>query len=1128
MTEGFVSVQAIIDADDLPCFALDRELRYTAFNRAHAVVMRALNGADIALGGRLPDYQTVAADRETSTANLERALAGEHFVASAFSGEEGKRRYFDVVHTPQTDETGAVVGVVVRASDVTERKRAEGALRESEQDFRVLAEAVPQIVWTTDPDGKNTYFNQQWVDYTGMTLEESRGDGWNEPFHPDDRQRAWDAWQRATREDAPYSLECRLRRADGAYRWWLVRGAPQRDAGGTIVKWFGTCTDIEDIKQAEEALREREYLFSASQRAAHVGTWSWQVGDATTYWSDETYRLYGLSPEMGPPSNEFFFEIVHPDDRQKTREFPAALIAGLHPPPFDCRVRRSDGTYRTIRTVGDVVETVDGVPSRIAGTAHDVTERKRAEEQLAQKTRLYATLSQVNQTIVRAKEPSELYQGICDVAVEFGEFTLAWVGLLDEASGDVRPVAANGVDVAEWPFETVNIHKGVSKDGLVATAIRSHEVAITGDVESDEKMRSVLGQVEGRDYHSIAAIPFGPGGRAVGVLVLVSQRSGLFMEASEVGLLKEMGTDVSFALDAMATEAERERADEGLRESEERFSTVFRSSGVGMALTRLSDSRFADVNGAFCALLGFSREQMIGHTSDELDIWRDSRQRRESSASVQATGHSMVSDAVMRTKSGETRHVLLTSEIITVAGERYVLSGIQDITERTQAEEQLADQAARLKMLADASREFAEAGKDYRAVLDQVTRQVTETLADVGLVRLLSDDGESIELAAMYGLDPDLSEALRALEAPLSLSAEDPALAPAVFRTGEPALVPVVTMDQIRASVPPEHWSVYERIAPHSYVIVQLRVQGQGIGVLTLIRRRPERPPFTAADVSLAQDLADRAAMTISNARLLDEIKHLNAELEERVESRTAELEATNKELEAFAYSVSHDLRAPLRHISGYAGILRADSQDALDEDGRQCLDTISESAREMGVLIDDLLQFSRIGRAEMKVGDVDVAAVLEEALAPIRQEAQGRAIEWSLAPLPHAFGDPALLRQVWSNLLENAVKYTRDRDPARIEVGVVGDEAASARGASPEQVFFVRDNGVGFDMQYAHKLFGVFQRLHNSAEFEGTGIGLANVQRIVTRHGGRVWAEAAVDEGATFFFALPRRKRAP
>jgi light-regulated signal transduction histidine kinase (bacteriophytochrome) len=177
---------------------------------------------------------------------------------------------------------------------------------------------------------------------------------------------------------------------------------------------------------------------------------------------------------------------------------------------------------------------------------------------------------------------------------------------------------------------------------------------------------------------------------------------------------------------------------------------------------------------------------------------------------------------------------------------------------------------------------------------------------------------------------------------------------------------------------------------------------------------------------------------------------------------------------------------------------------------------------REMGVLIDDLLQFSRTGRAELKIEAVDMDEVLAEALEPLQQETSERDIEWSIGALPSVVGDASLLRQVWANLLGNAVKYTRDRTPARIEVGTRSDDEER------EDVFWVRDNGVGFDMQYVHKLYGVFQRLHSTAEFEGTGIGLANVQRIVSRLGGRVWAKGELDHGATFFFSLPRRKDTP
>ena len=657
---------------------------------------------------------------------------------------------------PLKNEQGRVIQWFGTNTDLSERKRAEEELALNEREFRLLAESMPQIVWTTRVDGWNTYFNQKWVDYTGLTLEESYGHGWNKPFHPDDQQRAWDAWQNAVLHNAPYLLQCRLRRADGIYQWWLIHGLPVLDENGNIIKWYGTCTDINDLKLTEEAMLQSQNQFNLVIKNIRSGVALIDDTGKFTVVNPSFLRMFGLKDDE---------TINNVNDKNWN----------------DWQVFESDGTLLH----------VDEHPVRKAA---------------------------ITGKLVRDK----------------------LVGVRLPSGGDLI-----------WMLISADLVR--SPDGSIQSTICT--------------------------YHDIT---------------------------------------------------ERTRAEEALRKSEGKWSAALENLCIG-AIIATEAEQVIYWNPVARAMHGFKSEnegiEPLEETPNTFELWTGdgAHQLRLEEWPMRRIkrGESVLNLELRlrRPDQGWEKFVLYSGEIVEMpSGERLIFLSVYDITEQKQAEKALVE--------------------------------------------------------------------------------------------------------------------------------------------------------------------------------------------------RTQQLEDANKELESFSYSVSHDLKAPLRAIEGYSRMLLKKDADKLSEDTRRKLDVIHTSIERMGLLIDDLLKFSRVLKDTMSIGEINVNKLVNEVWHDIRAANDERNLEIKIAELLPGFGDKHLIRQVILNLISNAVKFTKVRTPGLIEVSCYTEPG--------RVVYSVRDNGVGFDMANYDKLFGVFQRLHSAEEYEGTGVGLAIVHRIINRHGGRVWAEGEIDKGATFFFTLP------
>ncbi len=818
----------------------------------------------------------------------------EHFETVRMK-KDGTLIDVSVTISPIRDNTGRVMGASKVARDITERKRAETARHESDLKFHMLVNVVPQFVWICTPDGFNVYFNDRWFEYTGLTLEETHGFGWNTPFHPDDRQTSAEAWKRSAATGETYTVESRLRAADGSYRWFLMLGEPLRNAVGTIIQWFGTCTDIEDMKRAQAALRQSEERFQILANTIPQLVWMAEPNGDIFWYNQRWYDFTGTTFEQ---MSGWGWQSVHdPEVLPKVMEGWKRAIANGHPFEMEFPLRGADGRFANFLT--RVVPLTDS-NARIVrwfGTNTDITELKQTQDKLSE----HSKVLDLAQVMVR----------------DMDSRIVLWSSGAEKLCGFQRDEALGKI---------------------------SHKLLQTQFPEPVEEIEEKL---------------------------------------------------------------------------------IRDGSWEGELIHRKRD----------------------GSTVTVVSVW-----------------------VLHHDSHGKPLRIL---------------ESLTDITARKEAREKLIVLAQEL------SQQATELAR---------SREALETQSRL-LQSVLNSMGEGLLAADRQG----------------ELILSNPA---AIELLGEGV-----------ASVPPDQWSDYYRVCqgdgktllPREEFPLARAIRGE-INNTELFLTRPGPEPEVWVEVS-AGPLKDKdgelrggvmAIRDVTQRKSAErEIKKLNDELEQRVIERTAQLQIANQELESFSYSVSHDLRAPLRHIGGFSKMLVEEYGASLDPGAKHYLDRIQAGTHKMGLLIDELLNLARVGRHALNRQPTKLNPIIADIISILEADFEGRHVDWVIEDLPPVSCDPVLVKQIFQNLLANALKFTRGREQARIEV------THRLREEDGQLVFMVRDNGVGFSMKYVDKLFGVFQRLHRPEDFEGTGIGLATVQRIVLKHGGRVWAEGEIDKGAAFQFTL-------
>ena len=975
-------------------------------------------------------------------------------------------------------------GIIVNFHDVTDRKEAVDAVRHSEEKLRQYLEFSPDAVYINDANGVFLYGNKAAEELIGYSREELIGKSFLELnlLPPEYFELGAKGLEKNIAGKPTGPVEYQLIRKDGSLIPVEISAYPIGQ--GETMEAIGIARDITGRKQAEIELRESEERYRLVTDNVTDVIWTLDMNLQFTYISPSVTRQRGFTVEEAislgiektatPESAELATELIFKELLKiKSGDYSDSRVSHTMELELYCK----DGSTIWTETTANFMHGSDGKPIGILGVSRDITERRDAEEAIREAEKRYKAIFDNNLELVFIND-------------EQGRF-------LDTNDATLQRLGYNRDDLESLRFQHVCHPEDLNK--AFATVA---EVLTKGYMEKPIELR-----------------------------VISKTKEVIWVETFVIPLEHDGEHYIGMGLAHDITD--RKKANQALLESEQKFRKIFEVSPEAIVLL---DHRgcIVDLNPRIFDWLGYEPEDVMGKNLLELPYLPEASKAKAVENFMRRMSGEEIGpyELIFNSIDGEERIGLVTASSIQGIDETesFDLILIANITDLKKAEEGLQQRTQQILALQEVTASM-QSTLDLKEILQRISEAVVSNIGfDHSLVFIRDEDknvhrGITFYTKGDQGLVGDvegvISQALTAVEIPVqrgySKVVDDSldciiSIVHNLYEIGEPPL----TRDECN--------TVQSLLNAKTILNVPFYVKNQLVGSVLVFTSHDE---VSDAELDGLRLIADHAGIAIENATLFlqtesraqalkesqKEIRELNKDLEQRVAKRTRQLEAINKELESFAYSVSHDLRAPLRHIDGFTHMLLEDCSDSLDDQGKDYLQRINSNVARMTQLIDGILDLSRMTRAELDHTLVNLSAIAKSIAEELNQQQNDRNVQFDITPGLIVDGDARLLHAVLDNLIRNAWKFTSKHDTAKIEFGSIDNNGVP--------VFYVRDDGAGFDMANANNLFGTFQRMHTEDEFEGSGIGLATVKRIINRHGGEVWAESEVEKGATFYFTL-------